>query len=173
MLRRRSWFWYFDGFNITAFLWLKRFWCKRSSRFGLLNLITRLCFLGCLAASKSKPMYRVDIPIHDWPTAQFPQLKYPLVEHEIENRENENRALETVWFISVFWSVSLVSTAAVFDLLQNNNVTMFCGCKNFKHRLCIFVKKLIFICFFLLGFYFRFVNRFWIAAIVESLLQLV
>eukprot|EP00111_Clytia_hemisphaerica_P018244 TCONS_00053925-protein len=52
--------------------------------------------IGCLAASKTKPMYRVDIPIHDWPTADFPHLKYPLNEHEKENREIEDRALETV-----------------------------------------------------------------------------
>ncbi|XP_066916316.1 4-aminobutyrate aminotransferase, mitochondrial-like [Clytia hemisphaerica] len=52
--------------------------------------------IGCLAASKTKPMYRVDIPIHDWPTADFPHLKYPLDAHEKENREIEDRALETV-----------------------------------------------------------------------------
>lgn len=51
---------------------------------------------ACLAASKSKPMQRVDIPVHDWPTADFPRLKYPLHENETENREIENRALETV-----------------------------------------------------------------------------
>ena len=56
------------------------------------------CFhlTACLAASKSKPMQRVDIPVHDWPTADFPRLKYPLHENEAENREIENRALDTV-----------------------------------------------------------------------------
>lgn len=55
-----------------------------------------LYLTACLAASKSKPMQRVDIPVHDWPTADFPCLKYPLHENEAENREIENQALDTV-----------------------------------------------------------------------------
>jgi len=78
------------------------------SPLNILNIISSygtniraLIFLGCLSATKSKPMHRVDIPVHDWPTAQFPQLKYPLDEHEMENRENENRALESVRFVNI------------------------------------------------------------------------
>ena len=66
--------------------------------------------LACLAASKSKPMQRVDIPIHDWPTAEFPHLKYPLHENEVENREIENQALDTVLNINNFTKTACKGT---------------------------------------------------------------
>lgn len=52
--------------------------------------------LGCLSATRSKPIHKVDIPAFPWPCCPFPQLSYPLHEFERENREEEDRCLTRV-----------------------------------------------------------------------------
>ncbi|XP_041061682.1 4-aminobutyrate aminotransferase, mitochondrial isoform X2 [Carcharodon carcharias] len=51
---------------------------------------------GCLTATHSKPVHKVDIPAFNWPTAPFPTLKYPLEEFVRENAQEEERCLEEV-----------------------------------------------------------------------------
>eukprot|EP00871_Galdieria_phlegrea_P002825 jgi/Galph1/3543/GphlegSOOS_G2215.1 len=52
--------------------------------------------LGCLSATRSKPIHKVDIPAFPWPVCSFPQLLYPLEEHVKENRAEEDRCLTMV-----------------------------------------------------------------------------
>ncbi|KAK4526350.1 hypothetical protein GAYE_SCF23G4264 [Galdieria yellowstonensis] len=52
--------------------------------------------LGCLSATRSKPIHKVDIPAFPWPVCRFPRLSYPLEEHQRENREEEDRCLTHV-----------------------------------------------------------------------------
>ncbi|EME26983.1 4-aminobutyrate aminotransferase [Galdieria sulphuraria] len=52
--------------------------------------------MGCLSATRSKPIHKVDIPAFPWPVCPFPHLSYPLHEHERENREEEDRCLTRV-----------------------------------------------------------------------------
>lgn len=52
--------------------------------------------LGCLSATRSKSIHKVDIPAFDWPTAPFPRLRYPLAEHARENAAEEARCLARV-----------------------------------------------------------------------------
>lgn len=52
--------------------------------------------MGCLAATHSKAIHKLDIPSFDWPIAPFPRLKYPLEEFVKENQEEEARCLEEV-----------------------------------------------------------------------------
>ncbi|XP_078096520.1 4-aminobutyrate aminotransferase, mitochondrial isoform X1 [Mustelus asterias] len=51
---------------------------------------------GCLTATHSKAVHKLDIPAFDWPTAPFPLLKYPLEEFVRENAQEEERCLEEV-----------------------------------------------------------------------------
>lgn len=48
---------------------------------------------GCLSATRSKPIHKLDIPAFDWPQGPFPMLKYPLEEFAKENAEEEARCL--------------------------------------------------------------------------------
>ena len=50
--------------------------------------------LGSLSATRSNPVYKMDIPAFPWPSAPFPDLKYPLCKYENENRAEEDRCLE-------------------------------------------------------------------------------
>ncbi|XP_025058899.1 4-aminobutyrate aminotransferase, mitochondrial isoform X2 [Alligator sinensis] len=52
--------------------------------------------MGCLAATHSKAIHKLDIPSLDWPIAPFPRLKYPLEEFVKENQQEEARCLEEV-----------------------------------------------------------------------------
>ncbi|XP_015273050.1 PREDICTED: 4-aminobutyrate aminotransferase, mitochondrial, partial [Gekko japonicus] len=52
--------------------------------------------MGCLAATHSKAIHKLDIPSLDWPIAPFPRLKYPLEEFVKENEQEESRCLEEV-----------------------------------------------------------------------------
>lgn len=52
--------------------------------------------LGCMSATHSKSLHKVDMPAFDWPVVDFPRLKYPLAEFEKENKENEQQCLEKV-----------------------------------------------------------------------------
>lgn len=52
--------------------------------------------LGCLSATHSKPIHKVDIPAFDWPVASFPRLRYPLEAHQAANDAEEARCLEEV-----------------------------------------------------------------------------
>uniref|UniRef100_A0A803T6M4 4-aminobutyrate aminotransferase, mitochondrial n=1 Tax=Anolis carolinensis TaxID=28377 RepID=A0A803T6M4_ANOCA len=52
--------------------------------------------MGCLAATHSKAIHKLDIPSFDWPIAPFPRLKYPLEEFGKENEQEEARCLEEV-----------------------------------------------------------------------------
>lgn len=52
--------------------------------------------MGCLAATHSKPIHKLDIPSLDWPIARFPHYKYPLEEHTRENAEEDKKCLEIV-----------------------------------------------------------------------------
>jgi 4-aminobutyrate aminotransferase/(S)-3-amino-2-methylpropionate transaminase len=51
---------------------------------------------GCLAATRSKPIHKLDIPHFNWPMANFPQLWYPLDEHAERNAAEEKRCLDEV-----------------------------------------------------------------------------
>ena len=55
--------------------------------------------LGCLSATRSKPVHKIYIPSFKWPVADFPQLKYPLEEHEKENIIEVGRCLTNVYNI--------------------------------------------------------------------------
>lgn len=53
--------------------------------------------LGCLAATHSKAIHKVDIPsFPDWPVAPFPQLQYPLSKFKAENEAEEQRCLAEI-----------------------------------------------------------------------------
>ncbi|KAG9411122.1 hypothetical protein AC1031_016772 [Aphanomyces cochlioides] len=52
--------------------------------------------LGCLSATHSKAIHKVDIPAMDWPVAPFPRLKYPLDAFAAENAEEEARCLAQI-----------------------------------------------------------------------------
>lgn len=49
--------------------------------------------MGCMSATHSKPIHKVDIPAFEWPVTDFPQLRYPLHEYEEENAEEEDRCV--------------------------------------------------------------------------------
>lgn len=50
--------------------------------------------MGCMSATHSKAIHKVDIPAFDyWPVVDFPKLTYPLNEFENENRNEEARCL--------------------------------------------------------------------------------
>ncbi|OQR94129.1 4-aminobutyrate aminotransferase, mitochondrial precursor [Achlya hypogyna] len=52
--------------------------------------------LGCLSATHSKAIHKVDIPALDWPVAPFPKLQYPLEVHATANAAEEARCLDYV-----------------------------------------------------------------------------
>lgn len=52
--------------------------------------------MGCLSASRSNSLHKVNIPAFKWPMAPFPKLKYPLEEFVEENKKEEDRCLEEV-----------------------------------------------------------------------------
>ena len=55
------------------------------------------CFFpGALSLTRSKGMYKVDIPGFKWPVADFPILHYPLEENQHYNDEEEARCLDMV-----------------------------------------------------------------------------
>ena len=49
--------------------------------------------LGCMSATHSKAIHKVDIPAFDWPSVDFPRTTYPLDGHAAENAEEEARCL--------------------------------------------------------------------------------
>ncbi|GCC37044.1 hypothetical protein chiPu_0015544, partial [Chiloscyllium punctatum] len=63
-------------------------------------MVNKLIFVhvsaGCLTATHSKAVHKLDIPAFDWPIAPFPILKYPLEEFVKENAQEEARCLEEV-----------------------------------------------------------------------------
>lgn len=48
---------------------------------------------GCLTATHSKAIHKLDIPAFPWPLTPFPKLKYPLEKHAAENTAEEDRCL--------------------------------------------------------------------------------
>lgn len=50
--------------------------------------------MGALSLTRSKGMYKVDIPGFRWPVSDFPILKYPLSDHIHYNQEEEARCLD-------------------------------------------------------------------------------
>mmetsp|Transcript_25415 Transcript_25415/g.57322 ORF Transcript_25415/g.57322 Transcript_25415/m.57322 type:complete len:508 (-) Transcript_25415:200-1723(-) len=50
--------------------------------------------LGCMSATHSKAIHKVDIPAFDWPSVDFPRTTYPLDGHAAENAEEEARCLD-------------------------------------------------------------------------------
>lgn len=48
---------------------------------------------GCVSASRSKPIHKMDVPQFDWPCCPFPQLQYPLADNERANRAEEERCV--------------------------------------------------------------------------------
>jgi len=52
--------------------------------------------LGCVSATRSKPVHKLDVPQFDWPEAPFPELKYPLEENVEANRAEEERCIAAV-----------------------------------------------------------------------------
>ena len=52
--------------------------------------------LGCMTATHSKAIHKVDIPTFDWPSVPFPKLQYPLDQFTVENRREEERCLAKV-----------------------------------------------------------------------------
>ena len=49
--------------------------------------------MGCMSATHSKAIHKVDIPAFDWPVVDFPKLRYPLEDYTAENAEEEARCL--------------------------------------------------------------------------------
>eukprot|EP00039_Didymoeca_costata_P027726 m.19043 g.19043 ORF g.19043 m.19043 type:complete len:512 (+) comp6473_c0_seq1:857-2392(+) len=49
--------------------------------------------LGCLSATRSKPIHKLDIPALSWPQAPFPSLKYPLDANAETNQREISRCL--------------------------------------------------------------------------------
>ena len=64
--------------------------------YTLVKFHSKIVASGCLSATHTKPMHKLDIPALDWPMAEYPKLRYPLEEYERENRQEENRCLEQV-----------------------------------------------------------------------------
>lgn len=54
--------------------------------------------MGCLSATRSKAIHKIDIPALDWPMARFPQYKYPLEDYVHENQQEDAKCLEEVSF---------------------------------------------------------------------------
>lgn len=52
--------------------------------------------MGALSLTRSKGMYKVDIPGFKWPVADFPILRYPLEDHIQYNHDEEARCLDMV-----------------------------------------------------------------------------
>ena len=52
--------------------------------------------LGCLSATRSKPVHKINIPAFKWPMAEFPKMKYPLQEFEYENILEVSRSVDLV-----------------------------------------------------------------------------
>lgn len=50
--------------------------------------------MGCMSATHSKPIHKVDIPAFDWPVTDFPKLQYLLHLHEDANNLEEERCLK-------------------------------------------------------------------------------
>lgn len=50
--------------------------------------------MGCLSATRSKAIHKIDIPALDWPMARFPQYKYPLEDYVHENQQEDAKCLE-------------------------------------------------------------------------------
>lgn len=56
--------------------------------------------IGCLAATHSKTVHKLDVPSMDWPIAHFPRYKYPLEDHtDYNNKEDANCLAEVVELI--------------------------------------------------------------------------
>eukprot|EP00920_Eleutheroschizon_duboscqi_P023596 GHVT01058790.1.p1 GENE.GHVT01058790.1~~GHVT01058790.1.p1 ORF type:complete len:481 (-),score=35.53 GHVT01058790.1:4405-5847(-) len=52
--------------------------------------------LGALSCTRTKSLYKIDVPAFPWPAVRFPHLRYPLEEHEKQNREEEDECLRQV-----------------------------------------------------------------------------
>lgn len=52
--------------------------------------------MGCLSATRSKDIHKLDVPAFDWPVAPFPVLRYPLEDNVEANRAEEARCIEGV-----------------------------------------------------------------------------
>jgi 4-aminobutyrate aminotransferase/(S)-3-amino-2-methylpropionate transaminase len=74
--------------------------------------------LGCLSATRSKPVHKLDFPAFDWPAAPFPSLRYPLAEHEQHNAEEERRCLAEVDRLFTEWKVIRPVAALVVEPIQ-------------------------------------------------------
>lgn len=52
--------------------------------------------LGCLSATRSKAVHKVDLPAFDWPACNYPRYKYPLKENAEYNRKQDEMCLDEV-----------------------------------------------------------------------------
>jgi 4-aminobutyrate aminotransferase/(S)-3-amino-2-methylpropionate transaminase len=52
--------------------------------------------IGCLSVSHSKPLFKLDVPMMDWPRGPFPEYLYPLEDHRRENEQEDIRCLEEI-----------------------------------------------------------------------------
>ncbi|OQS04160.1 4-aminobutyrate aminotransferase, mitochondrial precursor [Thraustotheca clavata] len=73
--------------------------------------------LGCLSATHSKAIHKVDIPAMDWPVAPFPKLKYPLDAYAAENAKEEARCLDYVESILKLHNVTKNATSEIAGIV--------------------------------------------------------
>jgi 4-aminobutyrate aminotransferase/(S)-3-amino-2-methylpropionate transaminase len=52
--------------------------------------------MGCITATHSKAIHKIDVPTFNWPTAPFPRLEYPLADNVEHNRAEEERCIQAV-----------------------------------------------------------------------------
>ena len=54
--------------------------------------------MGSLSLTRTKPLFKLDVPAFDWPCAEPPRYKYPLADSENEkwNQEQDERSLALV-----------------------------------------------------------------------------
>ena len=116
---------------------------------------------GALSLTRSKGMYKVDLPGFKWPVADFPILKYPLADHVEENEKEEARCLDMV-FRNCLEYLCVCAHSCVFiciiSLLSNfiKYIEYIASLADpFHSKLWLISFLLLFVSIFSLGFYFR------------------
>nr|XP_039270060.1 4-aminobutyrate aminotransferase, mitochondrial-like [Styela clava] len=74
--------------------------------------------IGCLSATHSKAVHKIDIPAFDWPVADFPSLKYPLEDFKRENELEERRCLEMVESKIEMWKSKAPVAGLIIEPIQ-------------------------------------------------------
>eukprot|EP00052_Salpingoeca_macrocollata_P007089 m.57661 g.57661 ORF g.57661 m.57661 type:complete len:565 (+) comp15827_c0_seq1:610-2304(+) len=74
--------------------------------------------LGCLSATHSKAIHKIDVPALPWPVAPFPKLKYPLAENEAANNAEVKRCLQAVEDLFVQCATKLPIAAVIIEPIQ-------------------------------------------------------